>query len=739
MISVKVPGGTANFPDGTSPDVMKAALRKKFPPPAAAAAAATPAPADENAGQGPTQAPSSLIQFPNGSGNTPTAASVVDMTAPTGAPAPTNVPPSSGPMTAQPPAAQPAPSAAPQAPPQQSSGNWLIDAGKAMASAVLDTVAPGAGLVSAGMNALAPEGQNQAVTALGNTASFLNNLGSSASFGVAPAIQRGIYNAVSPGSGEQLQQQIDATNNANPVGAAAGQVAAIPVDAMLTAPLGGIGAEGSVAANLLRGGGAVGNVARAAVAGGAGTAATELANGGSPEDAATAGAIGAVAGPIIGKVVGGAVGAMAPAAKKAWAYVASKMGVPADDVVKLVQAHAALNNGQLPSIQQVLDAHAAGAVKDFAEKNPQTAMLLQKGQAATEQELPAQATQIVQQAGIPKPTPKFLASVGRNDQSPQTLNDALDSTMDTEMGKLRDTPVTLSEDLRGDPDLNSALSGRYFRQIRKRLGNDELTVDDVSQIRKALNNVSQNGSDPFAQVRDEMMGEVGDQVPQLGEANKEYGTAARYIEGFGHGYGGNPAATASDKGLRRALASPEGAQGHAAGIATNMQTQASAGPASAANALGKLASAGSPQTEFTNAVGQGRGGFATQRAQAALDRAQSARASTPNAIKPTDDSANARNIIAGAGEASIGLHLSAAGRWARVASDFMRGTKFPPAVQRTIGQGLISHDPKVVGDTLETLRRAGVAAQDLKRLQNVASAAFGGAVGTTLAGTAEPQ
>lgn len=695
-ITVNLPDGSkANFPDGTPVAAMRAAIQKKFPPTQA----------------GPRQPQSTMSGIPTNAGNTPVSAAVTDMQQGASPPAASGAPPP----------VSPSPAAA-QSPPDAGGDNWLANAANIASSAARGDFSP----------LLQPQN-------VGNTSAFLSSLGNTASFGLAPAAMRTGMNAMSPGSGDAMQQNVDATNAANPAGAAAGAVAAIPVDMALTAPIGGLGAEGTAAGALLRGGGAAGNVARATATGGTAAAVQAATAGESPGDIAANAAVGAVAGPLIGKAAGVAAGAVrglrSPAAR-AWAYIAKRIGVSGDDLQSFVDAHTA-QTGTSPSVQQVLDAHAAGAVKDFASNNPQSAMLLQQAQRTAQEGLPAQATAVVENAGIPRPTPTFLAGVHPNQQSPMGLANHLDTTMDAAMQPMRDASVSLPEELRGDPDLNTAIAGRKFRDIRERLDNDELTLGDVDIIRQQLNAAAANhpaGShSPFGQLANEVRDEAASQIPAYQGALDEYGNGARYIQGFNHSYStGATAETATDASTRRALGTPEGMQGHAAGVATNMRNQAADGPQQALTTLQQIATPGAPQTALRSATGA-MTNAPEQAAAAHVQAMRAVNASTPASVAPAREG-NA-SLTTGLAETAAGAHFAGFSQVARAATHFLRRNAFPPAVQREIATGLTSTDPAVRAVTLARLKRENAGAKGIKELQLVMSGVGGAAVASGMAST----
>lgn len=729
-ITVNLPdGSTAQFPDGTAPAVMQSAIGKIFPPTggtqSTAATGATPA-GPMPTSMPPVPPPASMLGVPSGSNPTPASASVVDMTGQV--PQPTNGPP---PAANGPPQAPPQPStpqSAAGAPPPVMSGdqmNALALANEPLPVQALNFLTSvGSAFAKNPAGALGAFGRSatQALPVIGAPLAQGENYLTAAMNGAV-----GAGPTTPQGAAQQQSQNQQANPEASAMGTVAGTVAPMLIP--------GIGeAAEAIPAFGLTGGAA--NLVRAAIAGGTIAGADTLTRTGNLGDAALNAGIGAVAGPVIGKVAGSALGIaskLSPGATKAWSYIASKIGVDPSDLSSFITAHTALT-GQQPSIQQVLDAHAAGAVKDFAQNNPQSAMILQKAQQDATNALPAQAQQVVQGTGVPAPTPTFLKGVPATGQAPQTLLDARDTAMDTAMGQMRDEPVDLPEDLRGDPDLANAMSGRLYRGLRERLDNNELTLGDVDTIRQQLNAVSPNSGSPFAQLAGELTSAASDQVPQYAGALQEYGKASKYIEGFNHSYPGQaPMETATNPSTRQALQTPEGQAGHAAGIQANVMNAAGSSPAGATSTLRAIAQPGDTQTALAAASTQPNN--APQQAQALLNAQTSVARSTPQSVAPAADGGGAENALIGGMEAAAGAHFGPISRGARAIAGWLKNSTFAPAVQTAVAKGLTSNDPIIRQNTLDRLASANVSATARKHLQTIISGMGGAASSSAMDST----
>ncbi|HVW54126.1 MAG TPA: hypothetical protein VHC00_00460 [Rhizobiaceae bacterium] len=561
---------------------------------------------------------------------------------------------------------------------------------------------------------------------------FLQPFAGDTTFGVAPAAEAGLasvmYGVPYGTARGAVENQNEALAAQHPYANALGHLAGL---------YGGVKVLGGLLPEWLepQAGQGLRNVAKAAGVGGALSGGEEAINGGSGRDIATAAGIGAVLGPVAGKV-GETIGRAATGVtNKAWRYLAQKIGTSADDLDAWVQDFRAAT-GQNPSIQQIVKARAAGGIKDFASKNPATAQMLREAQETTAQEMPGNVVGAIEQNMSTTPRPEFINSVPAGRQSPQALLDARDSAMTAALDPIRETPVSLPQDLVEDPHFNDLLSGRNFRDVRMKLADGgAISIDDVDRIRRAANKLATAApGSPFYDIGKEVTAEGASQVPEYRNVLDKYGAASRYIEGFSHSYGsGAPMETATDSGLRRSLASAEGQQGHANGVMAYYRNRAAQNADKAIGTARELSGHTATSAAVANAVPQPNADNLRGQAGAFSRAAQSAAESTPGTITPAAESDEAgRHLVVGAAEAAGGLHYTGAARVGRALATYFGSHTFPEDVQRQIAAGLTSTDPAVVRSTLTSLRQGETNAKSLKALANAISGMAGMKIGQFL-------
>lgn len=563
----------------------------------------------------------------------------------------------------------------------------------------------------------------------GDAISFLNNLGDQASFGLAPAAQRAIYNFFSPGSGDQLQAKIDSVNQQHPAGAAAGTVASIPVDMALAAPLAEVAPAMPAVNAFLRGGGVVGNIARVATTGAVTGAVNAATHGGDPLSGA---AVGAVLGPV-GAAAAKPVSLIAeklitPAATKAWRYLAGKLGENPDDMIRHIQQYMADTAGKQPSLQQIMSDHDSGVIAKFGSDFPHAGEVLRSGAQASDQALPAAAQDVINNARqtLPAP-PTLLRGTNPATASHADLLNGRDTATDTAMAPLRTQSVQLDDELKGTINRSGVISGRQWRPLQRRMMDDTLTLDDADKIRRKAAKVN-SGSAVFNpdihELSNDLDSTIREQVPAYGDLMDKYAEASRYADSFAHGASGAERGAAADAGLRASLATAEGENGYKAGALSRTAAQAGGSPAAAAGVLGDISRPGTAQMAFQSTAGAAAGPAAD--AAAALRTAgERARATAPGALHPQpDSSAGAANIATGLGSLVMGAPISAGRNTGR--GVFQMVTSFAHNIstgqQREIANALVSTVPAVRDAAIEHLRRAGVSDARLKLISGLVSA-----------------
>ncbi len=567
---------------------------------------------------------------------------------------------------------------------------------------------------------------------LGDVASAANTLGDTASFGIAPAISRTVQNFLKPGMGTDNQAKIDAVNADHPLGVAAGLAASVPVSAMLTAPLGGIGAEGTTMNALARGGGVLGDLGRGAVLGAAAGGTEAAARGEDAGGIGTSAVIGGALGPVA-SALGGVVGGVARkvgdklggrTSAKAWRYIAKKLGEDPDEIVARVATHRAAT-GADPSIQQIVNGHDAGAIAQFGAAYPQAGEVLNAGADATEAALPTAARGIVDNARATLP-PSPVPGINPATATHADILNARGAAADAAMAPIEHTPVNVeiaptqvrSIMRRLDPDTRAYVHDNFGIAEDGTL-NTTLTVRQIDDLRQDLNNASFGvglNKRALGELSDALESQARDQVPAYGTMIDNFAAHSQYAAGFGHGASGAERGAATDPALRASLASAHGENGYQAGLLARTSQKAAGTPASAAGVLGNIARPGAAADQFASAAGAGTPAAQTA-AQAQIDATLTSRAATPGALRPRNGNASDVNLAMGAAVTPVApiAGMRAIGRGI---AQLATGTRLSPAAQREIANALVSTNPAVRDAAIEHLRRAGVSANRLRQFQN---------------------
>jgi hypothetical protein len=519
-----------------------------------------------------------------------------------------------------------------------------------------------------------PPSDNGFMSALGNTAAFLNNMADVASFGIAPAIQRSVMNALNPGSGDALQQDINFTNQMNPLGATAGFIAGIPLGAVATGPVAaGIGNSGRIGNAFIQGGGRIGEAARV-VGGGMVAGATEAAMHG--EDIGTGALLGGVGGAIGGalaKPVAETVKRLAPGAQqqasRAWRYLAQKLGVSVDDIERRVTQYRAANNGRDPSVQQIVADHDAGLLSEFGSMLPHAGAELRAGARAAER-----GAGVTGAGGQLPGAPRFLQNVTPENASQTAMLNARDEAMDAAMDSIRNNPVSLDPDLILDINNIGALKGRKWRGVLERLNTGTATIDDIDKVRKRL--VKMNSTEFSVDVED-LLDDVRAAMPaEYQDAVDAYAAASRYIEAFELARGGTARGSITDAGHRATMRSAEGDAGYAFG-------------------------------------------------ETLREGADRARQSAPGMLRPEGGPAGGAQFGTAAADMAVGAQISGLRQLGQGIEKAIHGLAVPPEVQREIGAAIASTDPAQVRMVLQRLREAGATEDLMNRIRVIAATAFG--------------
>lgn len=469
--------------------------------------------------------------------------------------------------------------------------------------------------------------------------------------------------------------------------------------------------------------------------------------------------IGGIGGPLIGELGAGAAklagpyvragleavtgGEGAPNLTKGWRYLAGKLGITPDQMAGQLAANRAA--GVPTTVQSVLQARDAGALRGFAEKNPEAAQILQGGQRQVQEAAPADMATAIEQ-NIPTARPQFLQPVANHEQNAFSLSNSLDDSMDATMAPIRATQATLPQTLVENPLLTRVAprigdvdpqTGNVGVPLRDKLQQaaaaaapngppvtDPITFGDLEKARRQLRGM-QGGSGPDAieagHTADALEHVLGQQSPEYTAALQHYGRAAKYIQGFQHGNAGQPISVAQEASLRAALRTPEGQQGHAAGTYVNARDTALEGGRTAEQIAQQL-SRNTAKNTALQAANPGGAAAVQDVAGRVAARAEAAARSTPGGITVPDEG-GVGNLAQAAGNIGIGASITGLHKISSALGDFFSTKTFPADVQRTIATQLTSNDPAAQAQAIASLRRAGADNQTLRRLVSSISGA----------------
>jgi hypothetical protein len=203
----------------------------------------------------------------------------------------------------------------------------------------------------------------------------------------------------------------------------------------------------------LKKGAPIANTLKAAGTGAAFGAADAAGHGGDADQVLSSAGIGAIAGPVVGKVASSTIKALSPAATKAMALLADKIG-ETPDVLQRAYANFQASTGRVPTMAEIVGLKSSGELRQVAGQNPVI------GAAATDA---AAAADTARATTLPD---HIEAVTGHPPQDINALTQARKTRMDSAMTPIRHTEVTLDtndlstladprvrEATRGDPDL----------------------------------------------------------------------------------------------------------------------------------------------------------------------------------------------------------------------------------------------------------------------------------------------
>lgn len=328
----------------------------------------------------------------------------------------------------------------------------------------------------------------------------------------------------------------------------------------------------------LKKGQTAGNIARSATAGGSLAVADVAGHGGSEDQMITAGAAGAVAGPVLGAVGAKVVKTFQGASAKAMQLLADKLGEsPAD--LQNAFTNFQRQTGRPPSMAEIVGLKTAGELRMVAADNPTI------GEALASK---------VQAADTAQPQRSLTGNAAAN--APEDINSLTTrrkERMDTAMNSIRDTPVPLDSShlpMLADKRVRAATNGDPELQgkVRAAIGDLDtsaggsgshagLTVDDFDSIRKSLrgrqasyanpqaSNHNPHTAESYGKLAEQFTGPATRAEPGYKTALDQFKQDSDYIAGFKHGNAGKAVADASKPDLIKSLDTPEGKLGYTSG------------------------------------------------------------------------------------------------------------------------------------------------------------------------------
>jgi hypothetical protein len=590
-----------------------------------------------------------------------------------------------------------------------------------------------------------PQGMVQAAGDMLFTA--LHGAADTATFGLADKASAGLAHLISPATGQPMSydeaySKIQANNAArtgrNPVSAVVGDVAGMAAGA------GGIvKAAGKipVAARAMEALAPVANqpvrnVAKAALAAGAGSGALTAADGAirngeiNPDSVITNTAVGAVVGPIASKVGTAIARGVQNSSTKAMQVLADKIGEPIA-VLQRAYDNFSAATGRVPTMAEIVGMRSQGELKQLAANNPVVQEAVNTAADTSAAQRPRALAQAVENAGGPAQDINQLvqARTQRMTQAMDPIRNTPASITNSDTGLLNDPRVRQA--IRPDPNLS--------QRVRDAIADadasgttDMLTIDDIDSIRKSIRGRQSAFANPANSAHNphmaEQFGNLADNIGALGTSSEpayqdaldQFTRDSHYIAGFKHGNAGKTIGQADRADLIRALNEPEGVAGHQAGIVSRTGDAAAASPDSATRTAAQLAAGGGETANLRVAVGQP--GF--ERVQAAADaenRGATALDTIRGSVNPVETGVKGAQVAQAVGAAGAHSPTGMLFHLSRVIPSFSK--TLSPAVQRQVARYLA--DPSMTQQGINLLRRAGATDTELRKLAVALSANAG--------------
>lgn len=576
----------------------------------------------------------------------------------------------------------------------------------------------------------------------------LHGAADTATFGLADKASAGILSTISPLTGEPMSyheayQKIQDNNGArsgrNPVASTAGDVAGMFIGgAGLAKAASKVPALASAAEALQPvARSPFTNVAKAAATGAAAsggyTATDDLIRNGDidPNNVITNAAAGAVLGPAVSKIGTSIARGVQNTSTKAMMILADKLG---ENPGTLQRAYDSFNaaTGRVPTMAELVTMKQAGELKTLAANNPAIQEGLNAAESTANSQRPQALAQNIENAGGPA-------------QDITTLARARSDRMDAAMAPIRRTTVGIDQNdvgLLTDPRTMTAVRRAKDPELRTRVSqaiddveqhgqSDILTVHDIDNLRQSLRseqaNLANTQSGRGNSVAAQHYGDHIENITALGtsaepgyqDALSQFSRDSDYMHGFKHGTQGKAIGEAADAKLQRALESPEGQQGHAAGVATRNIDAAAASPSSAVRTADSIAAGTGDSAVLRQSMGQGNFDTVQRAAQAestGAKRLSEMTGSVPNEPEGFSGKELAQGIGAAASHSPSGILFHAS----RAIPNFK---KLPDPVQRQIARYLST--PELTQQGINLLRRAGAKDDQIRKLAVALSANAG--------------
>jgi hypothetical protein len=390
------------------------------------------------------------------------------------------------------------------------------------------------------------------------------------------------------------------------------------------------------------------NTARLMGLGGGEAAGQTLGEGGSAEDAALVGALGAFAGPLAGPLVRGVAGGARLGGrifrgplKNAVRIISKRLGNTIEDV-ETALTNFIRDTKRMPSLAEISEPNFVEEMAQIGRQKQVAGQIFREARERTTSVRPGALESNIRSRG-PTTTP----SAGRG---------ARTARGDVLFGVIADSPVRLTQDdfdfLLHDADVYQALPRPLKRIIAEadHSSNKEITMRQLDDMRQAFGNrVGPGDAQRYAEYADEVR-EIGVRnIPEYGATIDAFAADSRRITGFERARTGKLPQNATSATDRAALATPEGAEGTAIGTRTRLAESSGASESGAIQTADELRQeASQPRLQEALGINEAR---ALQRAGAAEIR--SARQLNQLASSPAAKSAETARMIQTASEAVV--------------------------------------------------------------------------------------